>query len=189
MRHKYETRGIVLSRASVGESSSFVTLLTPELGLVRALAQSVRAPGAKLAPALTTFAESSVVLIRGRDGWRLAGAVLEENWFKRLQCASARRRAARVSGLLLRLVAGEAQDSALFPVVNGFFGALSELPEDTHEAAEMLAALRLLAALGLDTDELSGDASIFTPTILATVAANRARYIPRINRGIEASGL
>src|SRR3989338_714111 len=78
MRHKYETRGIVLSRSPVGEAIPFVTLLTPELGLVRALAQSIRKPNAKLASALTTFAESSVVLVRGRDGWRLSGAVLEE---------------------------------------------------------------------------------------------------------------
>jgi len=189
MRHKYETRGIVLSRAPVGESSSFVTLLTPELGLVRALAQSVRAPGAKLASALATFAESSVVLVRGRDGWRLAGAVLEENWFKRLEVADVRRRAARVSGLLLRLVAGEAQDSALFPIMSGFLGALSELPEKSHEAAEMLAALRTLAALGLDTGELPGEASAFTLSLLAAVAEDRANYITRINRGIEASGL
>ncbi|MFZ3043739.1 MAG: recombination protein O N-terminal domain-containing protein [Minisyncoccia bacterium] len=189
MRHKYDTRAIVLSRAPVGESSSFVTLLTPELGLVRALAQSVRAPGAKLAPALATFAESSVVLIRGRDGWRLSGAVLEENWFKRLEIANARRRAARVSGLLLRLVAGEAQDSALFPVMSGFFSALSELPEDMHEATEMLAALRTLSALGLDAGEIPGESSAFTPDLLATIAKGRANYIARINQGIEASGL
>ena len=84
MRHKYETRGIVLSRSPVGEASSFVTLLTSELGLVRALAQSVRRPGAKLAPALATLAESSVVLVRGKEGWRLAGAVLEESWLEKL---------------------------------------------------------------------------------------------------------
>lgn len=189
MRHKYETRGLVLSRSPVGEASSFVTLLTPELGLVRALAQSVRRPGAKLSAALATFAESSVVLVHGRDGWRLAGAVLEENWFSRLRHTDARVRAARVSGLLLRLVAGEAQDTSLFPVMRGFFTALSELPEETHEASEMLAALRLLAALGLDTGEASDDASAFTEPLLAAVAKDRVNYIARINRGIEASGL
>jgi len=189
MRHKYETRGIVLSRSPVGEASSFVTLLTPELGLVRALAQSVRRPGAKLASSLATFAESSVVLVHGRDGWRLAGAVLEENWFLRLQHVDARVRAGRVSGLLLRLVAGEAQDTSLFPIMRGFFTALSELPEETHEASEMLAALRLLAALGLDTVESSDDAMAFTEPLLTAVAKDRVNYISRINRGIEASGL
>lgn len=189
MRHKYDTRGIVLARSSVGEASTFVTVLTPELGLVRALAQSVRKPGAKLAIALTTLTESSVVLVHGRDGWRLTGAVLEENWFSKLQNVNEVQRAARVSGLLLRLVVGETHDPALFPIMRGFFGALAELPEEMHEAVEMLAVLRILNALGFDGDELSGEVSSFTPQLLTAVAENRAQYIARINRGITASGL
>ncbi|MDP2665123.1 MAG: recombination protein O N-terminal domain-containing protein [bacterium] len=189
MRHKYETRGIVLSRSTVGESSAFVMLLTSELGLVRALAQSVRKPQAKLASALATFAESQLVLVRGRDGWRVAGAVLEENWFSKLRNADTHKRADRVSGLLLRLVTGEAHDPALFEILRGFFGALSGLPEDIHEAAEMLVVLRMLATLGLDEGMIPGDASEFTLPLLALVAEDRVNYLTRINRGINASGL
>ncbi len=189
MRHKYETRGIVLSRAPLGETNAFITLLTPELGLVRVRAQNVRTSGAKLAAALATLAESSFVLVRGREGWRLAGAVLEENWFKRLAPAASRERAARVSGLLLRLVAGETRDPGLFVVMSGFFKALSEASENEQDAAEVLAALRILAALGLDEGEVPGDASAFTSPLLAAVAKNRSTYIARINRGITASGL
>src|SRR3989344_2925218 len=119
MRHKYETRGIVLSRSPVGEASSFVTVLTPELWIVCALAQSVRKSGAKLSPALTTFAESDVVLVRVKEWWRVSGSVLRRNWFKQMPRA-ARPRAARVAGLLLRLVAGEVHDPMLFSIVTGF---------------------------------------------------------------------
>lgn len=189
MRHKYETRGIVLSRSPLGETNALVTLITPGLGLVRVRAQGVRRPGAKLAHALTTFAESSLVLVRGKESWRVAGAVLEENWFKRISSPLSRARAARVMGLLLRLVAGEAHDAALFPIVVGFFEALTTLPEDIHESAEVLAALRLLAALGLDAGEVPGEASLFTSPILAEIARARTSYIARINRGIIASGL
>ena len=189
MRHKYKTRGIVLSRAPVGEVSTFVTLLTPELGLVRALAQGIRKPSAKLAPALATFAESSVVLVRGRDGWRLSGAVLEESWFTRMQSAGEVPRAARVSALLLRLVTGEAHDTALFPIMQGFFRAPSESPRDLCEAVEVLAGLRTLAALGLDSGEIPGDRATFALPLLARVAEDRGQYITRINRGITASGL
>src|SRR3989344_3293576 len=100
MRHKYETRGIVLSRSPLGEANSFVTLLTPDLGLVRARAQGLRRSGAKLAAALATFAESEIVLLRGKEHWRIAGAVLEENWFSRIQGAGPRVKAARACGLL-----------------------------------------------------------------------------------------
>ncbi|MBU6388823.1 recombination protein O N-terminal domain-containing protein [Patescibacteria group bacterium] len=189
MRHKYETRGVVLSRSPLGEANAFVTVLTPELGLVRARAQGVRRPGAKLAAALATFAESSLVLVRGREGWRIAGAVLEENWFVRMAHAHARVAAARLSGLLLRLVAGEVHDPKLFSVIIGFFGALATLPDHEHEAAEVLAALRILAVLGLDAGNIPGDASEFSPATLALVREARASYIARINRGIAASGL
>ncbi|MFA6414546.1 MAG: recombination protein O N-terminal domain-containing protein [Candidatus Paceibacterota bacterium] len=189
MRHKYETRGIVLARTSLGEASALVTLLTPDLGLLRARAQSVRWSGAKLSAALTTFAESRLVLVHGREGWRVAGAVLEVNWFQKIAHAKARTVAARVSGLLVRLVGGETSDSRLFGVVRGFFEALETLTEDTHEAAETLAALRVLAALGLDAGDIPGAASEFTLPVLDEVRREHSRYIARINNGIAASGL
>jgi len=189
MRHKYETHGIVLSRAPVGEMSASVALLTSDIGLVYARAQSVRRSGAKLAPALATFTESDLTLVRGKEWWRVAGAVRKENWCTRMCVASARTRAARISGLLLRLVAGEASNAALFPIITGFFEALATLPKEIHESAETLAALRLLAALGLDEGGVPGEASAFTPPLLAAIAGERASYIARINRGIAASGL
>ncbi len=189
MRHKYETRGIVLSREPAGEANAFVTLITPGLGLVRARAQGVRRSGAKLSAALATFAESSLVLVRGRDNWHIAGAVLEENWFTRMQNTDAHMRAARVSDLLLRLVAGEAHDPALFLVVTGFFKALAMLPEEMHDAVEILAVLRILASLGFDAGGIPGEPSAFAEPMLAMVLEKRMSYVARINRGIAASGL
>ena len=189
MRHKYETRAIVLARAHAGEATTFVTLLTPELGLVYARAQSLRKPGAKLAASLATLTESDVVLVRGKEGWRIAGAVLEDNWFTKLAKAPMRERAGRVSSLLLRLVAGEERDSQIFIITKGFLGALATLPEDMHEAAEILAVLRMLATLGLDTGEIPGEMSCFDTALLVGVLENRTGYIARINTGIVASGL
>lgn len=189
MRHKYETRGIVLSRTPLGEANVLITLLTPELGLVRARAQGLRKSGAKLSAALTTFAESDVVLVRGKESWRVAGAVLIENWFMRLGRAEARTRAARVCGLLLRLIAGEMHDPGPLPILRGFFNALTTLSEETHEAVEILAVLRILATLGLDEGEIPGKASTFTQPLLAEVLKNRTKYISRINHGLNASGL
>ncbi|MFZ2500719.1 MAG: recombination protein O N-terminal domain-containing protein [Minisyncoccia bacterium] len=195
MRVKYTTRGIVLARTHAGEANTFVTMLTPDLGLVHARVQSLRSSGAKLGASLATFAESECVLVRGKEGWRVAGAVLEENWFAKLQTANARRRAARVSGLVLRLVAGEVRDAELYAIIREFFEALTTSPVlnsgvgDAHEAVEVVAALRTLTALGLDTGDLPVSSSLFAPPLLATVAAERSHYISRINTGIAASGL
>jgi len=190
MRHKYQTRGIILGRSPVGEASVFVTVLAGELGLVRALAQSARRSGAKLASALATLVESDVVLVHGKDGWRLAGAVLVENWFERLGNAARRGRAARVSGLLTRLVAGETPDPSLFALFSGFLTALASTPLSEHETAEILAALRLLAVLGFDAGEIPGETpGDYTSATLAAVALMRREAIGRINHGIAASGL
>jgi len=188
MRHKYDTRGLVLARMHVGEANTIVIVLTPDLGLVHARAQSLRKPGAKLAAALATLVESDVVLVRGKEGWRITGAVLRENWFERLGNKETRVRASRVSGLFLRLVAGETPDTELFPIMRGFLEALAQLPTESHEAAEILAVLRTLAVLGLDTGEIPGGADFSSP-LLATVFKDRALYVARINAGIAASGL
>ena len=94
-----------------------------------------------------------------------------------------------MSGLLVRLVAGEAHSPELFPVIRGFFNALATVPEDAHEAAEVLAALRTLAALGLDAGKMPNEASAFAPELLAMIMKDRTSYVARINHGIAASGL
>jgi recombinational DNA repair protein (RecF pathway) len=189
MRHKYQTRAIVLARAPLGEANVLVTLLTGELGLVRARAQGLRKPGAKLAAALSTFAESDVTLVRGAEGWRVTNAVLGENWAKQLS-RPARVRAGRISGLLLRLVAGEETDEALFAILTGFFKALISEEETLQDAAECLAALRILRALGLDAGDVPGaGAATYEPILLSNITETRASVIARVNRGIAASGL
>jgi hypothetical protein len=119
----------------------------------------------------------------------VTGSVLEENWFVLIPSPDTRAAAARVSGLLLRLVAGEVQESKLFIIMRGFLGALAELPEDFHESVEILAVLRILAVLGLDSGEIPGEVGDFTEMILARIKLGRAAYVVRINNGITASGL
>lgn len=180
----------MLARAHTGEANTFLSILTEDLGLVFARAQALRKPGAKLAAALATFAESELVLVRGKEGWHVAGAVLEENRFKRLPSPDTRAAAARVSGLLLRLVAGEAQDAILFPIVRAFFISLTDVPPEQREAAEMLAVLRILAVLGLDSGLIPGERpEDFSHRALSEALEGRAIFVARINAGIAASGL
>jgi recombinational DNA repair protein (RecF pathway) len=186
MRPRYSVSAITLSRTAHGEASASIALLTGEFGLVRARAQGVRKPGAKLAPALQTLAECEAILVRGKDGWRLSGALLSRNRVREL-LPSARARAGRVAQLLLRLVPGETRDSELFDSYAAFLGALPELNDIEGDAAETLVVLRILGTLGLDAGELPGELS--DRGALAAVHEGRRTYIQRINRGIAASGL
>lgn len=183
MRHKYQTKAVVLGRSPLAESAALIALLTEEFGLVRARAEGLRKPGAKLAHALQTFDVCDVTLVRGKEGWRLSGAVLEEQLFFRLTRA-ARVRAGRVNGLFLRLVPGEGVDTGLFPLFYEFLSALPGLADAEQDAAECFVALRLLARLGLDAGILPDDNG-YAPL----EPEMRRELITRINRGLAASGL
>jgi len=179
MRHKYPTRAIVIGRTSLGETNALITLLTREVGLVRARAQGLRRPGAKLASSLVTLVESDVTLVKGTEGWRITGSTLSKNWYKDLT-RPARVRAGRVISLLLRLTPPEGVDPLFFQVLQETFHSFVVEPEPMYEAIECQAVLRLLAALGLDAGEI--------PT-LPTIAEMHTSFVTRINRGIEHSGL
>lgn len=178
----------MLGRSPQGEASATIALLTPEFGLVRARAQGVRKPGAKLAPALQTFAECEAILVRGKDAWRLSGAMLTKHFAPTLEKKS-RERAGRIASLALRLMRGESSDAAPFHALRGLLVALPALTEDEQDAAECLAALRLLSALGFDTGELPGADDAYDRASLAPLLADRKTYVARVNRGIAASGL
>lgn len=188
MRHKYQTPAVVIARTPSGEANLSVALLTREFGIVYARAQGARKPGAKMAAGLQTLAEADVTLLRGKDGWRLAGTILAEDWAHQLP-KKARERAARTLALADRLVRGESTDPALYIIATAYLRALAELPEESHDAAEALAALRMLAALGLDAGEGYGDERDYSVEILVRAQADRSALVSRINRGIVASGL
>ena len=183
MRHKYEMAALVLARTPLAESAALVTLLTEEFGIVRARAEGLRKPGAKLAHALQTLDRCTATLVRGKEAWRLSGAVLEESWFRKLSRAE-RLRAGRIAGLMLRLVHGEANDPALFILFAEFLETLPTLPEDAQDTAEIMTALRILAVLGLDTGVLPQEGAYE-----ALQPEARRELVMRVNRGIAASGL
>ncbi|MDB5189470.1 MAG: repair protein RecO, repair protein RecO [Parcubacteria group bacterium] len=186
MRHKYTTPGIVLARSPLSEAGMLVTLLTPELGLIRARAEGLRKSGAKLAHALQTLNESELMLVRGKEGWRLTGAVLAQDRFGMLS-RSARIRSARVASLLLRLVRGEASDPQLHQLFMEFVCALPGLSPEDEDSAESLIALRLLSALGVDAGSEPPEG--YGVDAFSYALENRKDLIVRINRGILASGL
>lgn len=189
MRQNYATPGIVLGRRPVAEESILLTILTKDLGLIRARAQGLRKPGAKLAAALQTLSETDVTTVAGREGWKLSGAVLKRNWFHALG-KEERDRASRVAALVLRLVPGEEADPELYRLFAAFLLSLTSAPPESREALECLAVLRILSALGLDSGDLPGTPDEpYGVEALRQIYARRAAYVARANKGIAASGL
>jgi recombinational DNA repair protein (RecF pathway) len=190
MRHKYHTRAFILARYPSGEDSLAVSLLTADFGLITARAQAVRKRTAKNAAALQTLCQSGIGLVRGKEQWRVASVVLERAWFPDLTPA-ARERAGRITALVLRLVRGEAPDPAVFRIFETFLAALESASGELQDAAEVLTALRLLHALGLDAGALPGGTEFgpLTLELLAEALAARPDLVKRVNRGIAASHL
>ncbi len=165
----------MLRRGAARESGLVLTLLTEDFGLVRAKAEGLRKPGAKLASALQTLCESDVTLVRGKDGWRITGALLVENRFLALP-ADARACAARSASLFLRLMPEGALEAGFLSLYQTLLTELASLPVSQHDALECRTALNLLILLGLDTGEESESLA-------------RNDIVIRINKGIAASGL
>ena len=188
MQHKYRTEALVLGRYPVKEHDAQVVLATEDFGVIRARAAGLRKSGSKMAAGLQTLTESNVALIRAKDGWRLAGAVVLTHWAEALP-RDARSRFARLTELTQRLSHGEESEPRVYAELVAFVHALSGLPEDAQDAAECLAALRILHILGHDAGELPGGFADYSETSLAPFTDDRKAYITRINHGISVSGL
>ncbi len=129
-----------------GESNIAYRILTEELGLVTATAQSVRHEASKLRYSLQNYKYVFVDLVRGSASWRITNAREE----KESLSADAQKVFARASTLALRLINGEQRDEAMFVCFEGLYEFLlaEEHPPERMRAIEVLAALRILFALG-----------------------------------------
>ena len=59
---RYVNEAIVLSRFDYGEAERILTLITPELGKLKAIAKGIRRPQSRLGGSLEPFAELEVLM-------------------------------------------------------------------------------------------------------------------------------
>lgn len=65
--HLYRTEAIVLKRSDFGEADRIITLYTPHLGKVRAIAKGVRRPKSRLGGHVELFIHSKMLIAKGRN--------------------------------------------------------------------------------------------------------------------------
>lgn len=63
----YKTEAIVLKRINLGEADNIVTLYTPHLGKIRAVAKGVRRPTSRLGGHLEPLTQSSLLIAHGQN--------------------------------------------------------------------------------------------------------------------------
>jgi DNA repair protein RecO (recombination protein O) len=79
-RRLYVTDAIVLSRFDFGEADRILTLLTPELGKIKAIAKGIRRPTSRIGGALEPLAELRVQLARGRTFDVVTQVTMQHAW-------------------------------------------------------------------------------------------------------------
>jgi len=193
MHRIFVTQGIVLSKRSLGEAHTLVSVLTQEHGLLRAKATSTRAEASKLRYGIEPMTFARFSFVQGKYEWKLTGV---EDISRALVSPYARNRIAsgRIAKLLQRLIRGEEEGRALFDTVREglLLLAQAELPE-AAASIECVLVLRMLSHLGYlpHTPTLApfveGD---FSSAEMAVQAhASRAFLIRTINESLMQTGL
>ena len=184
------TEGIVLDKRSTGEANSRVSLLTKELGLVRASARSTRVEASKLRYGLEPMTMARFCLVRGKHEWRLTGVESPERVLS--EHAGARATTGRIAQLLLRLVTGEEPLPGLYADVAEGLVLLASPEAGALESIEVVLVLRILSHLGY----LPATAALapfveseFSLDLSAKALESKALLVRTINESLRATGL
>ncbi len=158
-RFLYHTDGLILGSQPVGEASRFFRIFTERLGRVTALAAGIRELKSKLRHSLIELSLVKISLVRGRGGWRIVSAEPIQSRFdledlKKVEPFKTDSKklvaTARFLNLLSRLVVDEGRRAGVWrEAASAYeFLMLENFSPETLANFELLAALRLLAALG-----------------------------------------
>ncbi|MDB5194213.1 MAG: repair protein RecO, repair protein RecO [Parcubacteria group bacterium] len=195
--HIYTTRGIVLGSYPSREADRVYSILTEELGLVRARARSVRAIQSKLRGALEPFSLSSVSLVRGQDSWRITGATLLSRLDKKFFGDEGLHVFSRIFSLLEKLVAGEEAHKELLTVLETGLSYVTEVQnakttEGIFGPLEILIVLRLLHELGYISEsdvEREFLSEPYSADLLLETKHKKKVLVEAINHGLRSSSL
>lgn len=190
MYQKYHTEALVLGSYESGEADRTIVLFTRDFGLVRARATSVRSEKSKMRYAVQHYAQAYVSLIKGKRGWRLAGATAMKN---AVGDGDGIATFARVAELTVRLVAGEESNAHLFAVLAEAHEALVRERVEAFATIEIVCVARVLYSLGYLSAEAL-ESTLFTHTAYADAhlleaEAIKPALVSSINRAIAETQL
>lgn len=190
MYRKYPTEALVLRARESGESDRAYTLYTRDLGLIRARASAVRTERSKMRYGLQSLSRCSVSLVRGKRGWRIAGAASVRGACGDRRSISA---FARIAELVVRLVDVEERNDYLFAALSESHAALMQERCEAYATIELISVARTLYALGYLSAEAL-DTALLSHTSFDTLAVRegermRAELLRTINSAMAETQL
>lgn len=175
------------------ERALSLSLLTRELGFLRARAEGVRTSESKMRSNLTSYAHVSVSLVRGRHEWRVVGVRSLSSFAPVFASHQKARCAVRIIQLYARLIPDEATGHGVLfdDLVAGFL--LMQEHGISYEAIEILLVVRALSRLGYLPHDivlehlLRDDCSL--DSLISKAHAVRPHAIPVINQALSGTQL
>lgn len=181
MYQKYHTEALVLGSREQGESDRTVTLFTRDFGLVRARASAIRSEKSKMRYALQNYTYANVSLVRGKNGWRAAGASAILTIQGGPQAVAA---FARISELAMRFVGVDENNEYIFQTLMEAHEALILSP-DAYPTIEIMCVARILYSLGYISAEAL-KSTLFTHAAYTTAHLLEAEELrPALLRSIN----
>ncbi|MBY0294185.1 DNA repair protein RecO, partial [Patescibacteria group bacterium] len=184
---------IVLSKRTVGEANTLVSILTEDIGVVRGSARSARLERSKLRYGLEPLTYGTFSLVRGKYEWKLTGVQELSRPF--LAASLVKRKAAgKIGRLLLRLIQGEEPVRTIFESVSKGLQYISQTPnEEDLTYVEAVLVLRILAELGyVEGGNGLGvflKDSEFSQPLIDEAKKSRPLLIRSINQSLAETGL
>ncbi len=190
MYQKYQTEALVLGSREIGEADRVLALFTRDFGLVRARASAIRSEKSKMRYAVQDYARAEVSLVKGKRGWRLAGAASLKSATRDRICVAT---FARIAELTVRLVHGEEKNDYLFAVLAEAHDALMRGKVEASATIEIVCVARVLYALGYLSAEAL-ETALFTHTAydrehVLEAEAKRDKILSSINKAIAETHL
>lgn len=190
MYQKYHTEALVLGTYEIGEADRSIVFFTKDFGLVRAKATSVRSEKSKMRYALQNYSIANISLVKGKRGWRAAGASA-----LRIARGDVHGIAtfARISELVMRLVQGEEENSYLYAALSEAHEALVREKVEAFATIEIVCVARVLFALGYISSEAL-ETALFTHTAytgehLLEAETMKDKLLSSINKAIAETQL
>lgn len=192
----YSTECIVLESINSGEANRYISLFTKEMGLVRAVARSVREEKSKLRYSLQNFSIIIATLVRGKEVWRITGARERYNIHNELKNDSEKLFIVmRILNLLQRLIHGEEKNNYLFDALSNCieFARENKIDKKTLKNVEHLIVLRILYSLGYVAKKDNFDEMLLLTEIneelLKETESKRKDIIFAINKALKEAHL
>ena len=191
MYQKYQTDALVLGGRESGENDRVFMLYTRDFGLVRARASAVRTEKSRMRYSLQNYSRAHVSLVRGKRGWRLAGAMPQTTALEK--DAEGVAAFARIAELVRRLVQGEEKNEYLFAALAEAHVSLMQERCDASPTIEIVCVARALYALGYLSAEAL-ETALFTHTAytgesLLEAETMRDKLLSSINKAISETHL